>query len=42
MKAATAEAVPAFLDLTFRGDPAPLLAWDARWRDILAVAPIPF
>ncbi len=42
VKAATAEAVPAFLDLTFRGDPAPLLAWDARWRDILAVAPVPF
>lgn len=39
VKRATAEGALAFLDLAFRGDPAPLASWSETWRPILAVAP---
>jgi predicted dienelactone hydrolase len=42
VKAATAEVSLAFLQLVFQRDPAPILAWNTRWQDILAVAPVPF
>ena len=39
VKQATAQGALAFLDLAFRGDPAPLASWSETWRPILAVAP---
>lgn len=42
VKAATAEAGIAFLDLAFRGDPTSLMRWTDTWRPILAFAPTPF
>lgn len=42
IKRATAEAALAFLDLAYRSDAAPLEAWSAVWKPILAAAPTPF
>lgn len=42
IKRATTEAALAFLDLVHRSDPAPLDAWNATWKPILAAAPVPF